>query len=315
MNDDVPRKSSQEVELDHLLAEEFACDPHFISRFILACGLECDAGSVTNVVAEPSLGGSGYGDLLVECNSNDRRIAFLIEDKVTASPAARQAQRYQTYASQLRSRGWSDVFCIVVAPEAWKGDKESYDAHLPLEKLRDLLRSSSPTRLRWRRAIIERALHKYRTTGVKVPDPGVMEFKAAYLTKAGEWARENSVPLSFPELRSAYYDGDSWVEPIRHGHLPDHCSLRHRCWTSVRKSQGLIDLIVRDLDLMISPLLEQSLPYGATISLFSKGKGVVVSLSTDEMRPASTFCHDSLVNALKKMCLLADWYGSRFKSG
>jgi hypothetical protein len=312
MSDDSLRKSSQEVELDHLLAEEFACDPHFISRFFQACGLECETGPVTEVIAEPSLGGSGFGDLLVECAGNGRRVALLIEDKITASPAARQAERYRTYASALRSRGWTDVFCIVVAPEAWKGDKEFYDAHLPLEKLGELLQASSQTRLDWRKAIIERALNKYRSTGVKSPDTVVMAFKVSYLTKAGEWARDNDIPLSFPPLRSAYFDGDSWIEPIRSADLPDHCSLRHRCWTSVRKSSGLVDLIVRDAELIGSAALEQGLPDGATTSVFSSGKGIVVSLPVDEMRPSSSFRDDILEDALRSMSRLADWYCARF---
>jgi len=207
------------------------------------------------------------------------------------------------------------VFCIVVAPEAWKGDKELYDAHLPLERLGEILQSSSPARLDWRKSIIERALNKHRSTGVMSPDTVVMAFKVSYLTKAGEWARDKGVPLTFPPLRTAYYDGDSWIEPIRRADLPDHCSLRHRCWTSVRKSLGLVDLIVRDAELVGSGTLEQGLPDGATTSVFSSGKGIVVSLPVDEMRPSSSsFRDDILADALRSMCLLADWYCDRFNS-
>jgi hypothetical protein len=39
MND--VRKSAQDVEIDHLLAEEFFCDPSFADRFMLFCGLSC----------------------------------------------------------------------------------------------------------------------------------------------------------------------------------------------------------------------------------------------------------------------------------
>ena len=58
----MPRKSAKETEIDHLLAEEFHCDPVFSACFAAACGLEFDSFQVIDVVPEPSLEGDGYGD-------------------------------------------------------------------------------------------------------------------------------------------------------------------------------------------------------------------------------------------------------------
>ena len=88
------RKPSQEIEIDHLLAEEFHCDPAFSARFAEACGLQFDTFRVIHATPEPSLGGEGYGDLLVEADMDGQRAALLIEDKITASAATRQAERY-----------------------------------------------------------------------------------------------------------------------------------------------------------------------------------------------------------------------------
>ena len=42
-------KSAQEIEIDHLLAEEFHSDPVFSARFAAACGLEFDSLRVMEV--------------------------------------------------------------------------------------------------------------------------------------------------------------------------------------------------------------------------------------------------------------------------
>ena len=99
--DQTPQRSSQEVEIDHLLDEEFNCDPGFGSRFAAACGLEFETLQVLKTKSQPSLG-NGYGDLLVEAEMDGERIAFLIEDKITAGAQLCQAERYKEHANHMR---------------------------------------------------------------------------------------------------------------------------------------------------------------------------------------------------------------------
>lgn len=301
------RKSSQEVELDHLLAEEFACDPGFVRRFMQACKLGPENLVVRSVTAEPSLGGNGFGDILVDCEADGRSVALLVEDKITAAPATRQAQRYRAHADGLRAEGWNQVYCIVVAPGGWRGDRTGYDAHLALERLAEIIESPSPARLAWRRSILDRALRKYRATGVRVADAKVRDFKAAYLEVAQSWSSRNAVPFTFPALKEAYYDGDSWIDPILHPALPDPYRLRHRCWTSVRRTPGLVDLIVRGTDARRVAMLTACRPAGTVISSFSGGKGIVVSLPVTELRPGADFDCAGLEDALAAMALLVEW--------
>lgn len=307
-SEDFRQKSSQEVELDHLLAEEFACDPGFVIRFMAACQLGPEPRTVRKVVAEPSLGGNGFGDLLVELACGDQRMALLVEDKITASPAVRQAQRYSEHAERMKADGWDQVFCIVVAPGTWRGDRSGYDAHLALEELPGLLRSPDPARLTWRRAIVERALQKHRMTGVKVPDPRMLAFKAAYLNTATDWAARNGLPFVFPVLKTSYYDGDSWVEPILHPALPQRCKIRHRCWTSVRTATGLVDLIVLGAKPEEAATLSASRPEGAILSSFSGGKGLVISMPVPVLRSTSQFSVELVEEALHKMRELVHWF-------
>ena len=101
--DQTPRRPSQEVEIDHLLAEEFNCDPGFGSRFATACDLEFETLQVLESISQPSLS-NGYGDLLVKAEVDGERIAFLIEDKITAGAQLRQAERYKEHANFLQKR-------------------------------------------------------------------------------------------------------------------------------------------------------------------------------------------------------------------
>ena len=116
------RKASQEVEIDHLLAEEFECDPGFADRFAGACGLRFATLKVKRVLPEPQFGSEGYGALLVEADMDGRRIALLIENKINASPATRQAERYSTHAERLKRQG-VECLTVLVAPETYVGER------------------------------------------------------------------------------------------------------------------------------------------------------------------------------------------------
>lgn len=306
--DNTIRKSAQEIEIDHLLAEEFFCDLLFGPRFLLACELP-GAGFKTKVAhPEPSLGGEGFGDILIEGEIDSKRVALLIEDKITAGPATRQAQRYAAHAARMQDHGWDQVWTILVAPAAYRGERDLYDASLNLETVVGLLQSPDPRRLAYRRAIIERALTKSATSGVKIPDVALHGLKSEYLSHVAAWCQREAFPLQLPSLRESYYDGDSWIEPVRHPSLPEHVNLRHRLWTSVKDTQGQIDLIVTRAEDVERSRFYESAPEGAITTPFSKGKGVQISFRLPEMRQGSAFSSVIADDACRKMQALITWY-------
>ena len=137
----ITRKSSQEVEIDHLLAEEFECDPNISERFATACGLRFRTFQVQEVTPEPSLAGDNYGDLMVEAEMDGQRVAFLIKDKITARAPPRQAARYTACAGRLRREGWSRVITVLVAPRSNRGERDQYDESVDLEAVTEMLAS------------------------------------------------------------------------------------------------------------------------------------------------------------------------------
>jgi hypothetical protein len=309
-NIELARKSAQEVEIDHLLAEEFSCDPTFVERFLLACHppVHCPGLRVISTVPEPRLGGEGFGDLLIEADANGLRVALLIEDKVTASPASRQAERYSRHADRMRNQGWDRVWSILAAPAAYSRERTKFAASIDLETVAELLQSPDPVRLEYRRGIIGRALKKRAQQGVQIPDTILHQMKAEYVDWMTSWCAAEGLALSFPPLRNSYYDGDSWVEPIRHSHFPAHVWLRHRLWTTVKERVGQVDLIANPADSAERKRFQNSRPSGAIATPFSKGKGAQVSIRLPEMRQATGFDSKIALEAARAMSVLVHWY-------
>ncbi|WOS65840.1 hypothetical protein [Sinorhizobium fredii] len=303
-----PRKSVQEVEIDHLLAEEFACDPLFAHRFLSGCGLGSLNFRTITVTVEPSLGGEGFGDLLVQGEVDASRVALLIEDKISAAPAVRQALRYSAYAERLRAQGWDAVWTILVAPAAYIGERKSYDANIDLELVAKLISSPDSVRQEYRRSIIDRAIRKRIVAGVQIPDLALHRMKSEYLQFAPIWCATEGISFDFPPLRPSYYDGDSWVEPIRDPRLPTHVKLRHRLWTSVKEPGGQVDLIASPADEDEMARFFENAPEGAVVTPYSRGKGVQASLRLPEMRQASGFDRETTSAAFSAMCTLVQWY-------
>lgn len=307
---EIPRKSSQEVEIDHLLEEEFLCDPSFGERFLGACGKDCPGLKVHSAVAEPSLGGEGFGDLLIEGEDQSGPIVLLIEDKITAGAAVRQAERYTAHAQRMRADG-KRVWTVIVAPKAYRGERARFDLSLDLETLAGLLSSNTPERLAHRRRVLLRAVDKSRTTGVKIPDQGVLALKRDYFAFAKTWSEQNFPGLVFPDLKPAYYDGSSWVERITHADLPQHVCLRHRLWTSVRNASGQVDLIAMPADDHDRERFTNATLPASWSEPYSKGRGVQLCIKMPEMRPAVGFQERTAQAALTAMQTLVSWYHSQ----
>lgn len=200
------------------------------------------------------------------------------------------------------------MWTILVAPQAYIGERGAFDASIDLESVTAILSSPDPRRLEYRRGIINRALEKRRTTGVKIPDETLHLMKSEYLAFLAQWSAVEASTMTFPPLRRCYYDGDSWIEPIRDERLPPYVTLRHRLWTSVRARSGMIDLIAAPADESEQLRFFNAAPVGVSVTPFSNGKGVQVSLPLPEMRQAKGFDPTIAQEACRSMEALVQWY-------
>ena len=314
------RKASQEVEIDHLLAEEFECDPGFAAQFAEACGLRFTTFEVESTVPEPSLGGGKYGDLLVQARMDGRPIAFLIEDKINASAALRQAEQYRFHSERMKDEGFECVKTVLVAPESYKGERDRYDASVNLEQVAEMLSSPDPRRLEYRRRIIGRALEKAQNKGVKKPDAELHQLHAKYL----EWSKERCVATGhryeFPPLKEAYGHTDSWVDNIRHPDFPLGVRIRHRLWTTVKDAVGRVDLIVSSVLVAeqedLKTAAAKAFADKAIVEPFGSNKdGVQVSFLVPEVRQSTGFSEAAAKDAFSAIERLAEWYFEHSKNG
>lgn len=315
MQTEIPRKSTQEVEIDRLLAEEFACDLSFLGQFLRCCGAHAQRLEVAQVVVEPSLGGNGFGDLMVTGAMDGVRFALLIEDKISAAAAVRQAERYNSFAERLRKNGYAAVWTVLVAPGAYRGERYLYDASVDLEEVRQMMGHCDPLRLRFRQGVIDRALEKVDMSGVQQPDQDVWEFKKRHLHALREFGLKLELDLILPELRAEYYDGCSWVERIKEPRLPDRVELRHRCWRTVKNGPGSVDMIFRGRpDEGFGQRLSDHAESDMLVDHFSKAaksmlnRGWQVSIDVPEMRPGGTYEEEYARLVVAAMARLIDWY-------
>ncbi|MEZ5750503.1 MAG: hypothetical protein R3D60_00590 [Paracoccaceae bacterium] len=299
------RKASQEEEIDRLLEEEFLCSPSFAADYGRLCGLKSDEFNVRSCVAQPSLGGQGFGDLLVEGRCNKIDVVLLIENKITAGPAIRQAQRYRAFADHLmEAEDGLVVLTVLNAPSGYHGERDQYDAFVTLEDVRALIRSDSPSREAFRRSIISRALNKKQAGGVNIADPRMHELKMGILA----WMTKNASEFSIPELRAEYYDGDSWLNPISHPDFPSSVWFRYRKWTSAKANEGRIDLIFSPVSEDDEKKIRAHLLPEMALATFSKGKGILVSLPVPMMNQDTGFVEQTCSDAVTQMRRLLSWY-------
>jgi hypothetical protein len=243
---------------------------------------------------------------VVEGEADELCVALLIENKITAASAPRQAERYQAEAARMRGIGWDKVWCILVALRGHVAERDDYDAFIDLEKVADLLRSDDLARLKYRRGIITHALNKRAASGVKIADLAQHRMRTEYREFSTAWSEAEGCPLNFPLVREVYYDKESHVYDIRHAKLPAHVTLRHRLWLGEKEREGQVDLVVSPADAAEQAHLRAAAPDGTMTAPIEKG--IQVSIIVPEMRQAAGFDPAIAQAACAAMRDLVRWY-------
>lgn len=306
------RTSSRELEIDWLIAEEFACDPGFLARFLNLCDLRVDEAYVTGVELQPCLSAGGFGDILVRGIVEGVTFALLIEDKISAGAATDQAARYRAHKRQLEAGGVPVVITALVSPQSYVGEKGQFDAAIALEDLIEIVEAPDETRQAYRRSILQAAIEKKNATGVQAHDPDVHRLRGDYLDLAARICQERQIGLNFPARGAQTYSGDSWISRISHPSLPDGVELRHRLWTTLKARRGQIDLIFRSPDARTKERVEARRPDRLILTPFSRA-GIQVSFPFIEIRPDMEITRPMMIDICNAMQMLVDWYRTEIR--
>ncbi|WP_136661556.1 hypothetical protein [Nitratireductor sp. XY-223] len=261
-----------------------------------------------DVIPQPELHVGGSGDLLVDAEIDGTRAGLLIEDKIDASAAVRQADRYAEHAKYMRcNKGYTRVVTVLVAPARYVGESGKYEFKVNLEEVAEMIDSPSPGRRDYRRNIIERALETAKRE--PEPDPKMLELHKAYRKCMEEMSRDGEQEFVFPPLKPTYFPESCYVEPISHPKFPNHVFLRHKLWTKTDpkhpQATGMVDLVVDPVLEMERRALLEARPEGSTFEGYpekdKKGaRGIQFGLKVSELRHDS-FCETKVAEALKAM--------------
>ncbi|ADM09292.1 hypothetical protein PB2503_06122 [Parvularcula bermudensis HTCC2503] len=258
-----------------------------------------------DVIIHPKLKSGGYADLLVHASGDGLKYALLIEHKIGAGPATRQAKRYADHAEYLRSKGVKAA-TLLIAPQNYVGEKDDYDKSFSLEEMIEIMSSKDNLRLKYRRKRIKAAIKKQASSGVQIPDIAVKELHIRYKEVAEEWCRRESVSFQFPPIKEEYYDEDSWIERIKHPRLPSHITLRHRLWMSVGHELGSVDLFLKTPNEAEISRIMNDRPVGS--KPYNPKENPQVSFEVSALKPHKKFSQETVEHACERMVELVDWY-------
>jgi hypothetical protein len=191
--------SISERDMDLLFLEEAQVNEAF-SQWLAQQIFGAGARFSTAVRAWHSITDSRLGEsdlIVIYRDPSGRRVAILIENKVSAGAQPEQAQRYkQRGLTGVQENEWDDFKTCIVAPRAYldaQPDTQGYDAGITYEAIADWLETSAQDSLRakYRSAFVRAAVTQARRGYVPKNDPRMAEFWRAYKEDVNEL---------FPEL-------------------------------------------------------------------------------------------------------------------
>lgn len=295
-----------ERDIDLLLLEEFTSSPAFLNWFLSEIGSE-QASELMEAHRSVKTE-NGESDLELTYKSPSGLIRLLIENKVDASFQPDQPQRYAERAERYRkTRKYTDVITIVMAPEVYFGDENStcgFDARVTYEFLLSWFEKSDiGMRKDYKLTILRGAIDRSRKGWKLVPHKGVSHFWKSYWDLSEKIAPQLSMPLPKPEIPA-----DSHFIVFKPASLPEGVSLLHKV------GYGHVDLqfagmgnALLEMEQLYRPYLLQSM------RIEKAGKSAVIRLRVEPIDMKTTLFTkaEALVQkGIESASLLLEWFTS-----
>lgn len=168
-----------ERDIDLLIIEEFISSHIFARIFLDEIGMgasytvECAVHSKTDADL-------GESDIVFILNTNGKRHALHIEDKIDAIAMQNQCGRYYERAEKDKAAGEYDEYSVlIVAPAKYlanNAEAQKYEYRVTYEKLRDYFQAQTDVRSQYKLALIERAINTQKNGYQYEANPGVVLF-------------------------------------------------------------------------------------------------------------------------------------------
>ena len=123
----------------------------------------------------------GEADLVIVYTDSERkRTAVLIKDKLRAAFQPEQPERYAERGRAGVGKGWEAYWTCLVAPKTYIDRGHGFDAAVSLERVIELFAEADERRREFKVRVLQEAIRKCETSGEQVVDP-VMTLAGAVL--------------------------------------------------------------------------------------------------------------------------------------
>ena len=255
--------------MDFLLEEEFSVTPDFSRKFLGVCDKALEFEGLCSV--SHSVGHTdGEIDLVVVLSvrrgpDQVERVALLVEDKITAGFQPNQAERYRRFGNHGKTTArWEDYYTVLVAPHAYLSAGHGFDQAISYEEIGTWVCPDDVKRREFKQRRIAEAIAKKNTTGVKIVDPVITAFHAAYYENMKRFNERHGTDLSMPPPKGVY-SGETWFF-LKSRSLPPESGFRHRA------TAGAIELIFRNTPYEQTSALEEIIGTSEGVRRIYSGK-------------------------------------------
>jgi len=271
----------RELHIDFLLEEEFYSDPQFLRGFLDAAKFP-DASANIVSVRRSFADAFGEADLIaVYSNSEGKRAAILIEDKLRAAFQPRQPERYAERGKGGMPKAWDAFWTCLVAPETYINRGHSFDAAVSLESLIELFAKNNALRHEFKSRVLKEAIQKCISSGPQVVDPVITEFRKQYFAYFEDFfrdeLRDRSIRTSPPK---PVWTGEIWIK-IWSSLLPQGSYVHHK------SDRGFVDLTFPDTN--VATLNELTQFRDADLTPVQTGKSAAIRIRVLPIRNFNDF--------------------------
>ncbi len=280
------RSPVEERHIDFILEEEFTADPGFLDFFLRkaaetapSVALPARKQGGNSEAVRSAVTAAGETDVLVyyACEGAEgETAAILIESKIAAALQPNQTRRYRERGEAGKGTRWTRYWTCLVAPERYRCADGEFDARVSLESLRDYFSLQTGARARFRVRVLNDAITRAASIGVRRVDPVMTAFRAHYAALAT--VHFGGRGWEWDPARDAWAD-DTWFR-FKRSHWPDQLQILHKA------KAGLVHLTLPATDVSeLARTLEQAAP-GEAVSITAVQTGNSASLQATVPRIA-----------------------------
>ncbi len=307
-SDIIPVEAIRERDADLLILEELKCNNDF-RRWFLEKTIEIEDFNFIGAWHSLHQAELGESDLTFEINHSNKRMIFLLENKIDAVFQPNQAERYRQRGEKLKNEGQcKEFYTVLLAPQKYMGLNNDFDFYISYESIKNwyLDESKLGERAKYKAGILSIAIEKLRRGYTPIIDEATTGFWWTYY----RYANENYPHLKMRKPQVGVPSGSNFIrfEPINKG-LIQKISIIH-------KGNGSVDLELSWTGEQLQEFIKtysDKLTEEMEVTEFEKSSAIRISV--DKFDTANSFESqlENIKYALQKADLLYNWAKENLK--